>query len=130
MTEQISGFQKPDIIISETDYDRLAELADAAGARLPAVAGALLAELDRADIRPAGQVPPRVVRMGGTVEYVSGGETWRVTLVWPQDADIAKGKVSVLTPVGAALIGLGEGQTMTWTGRDGRAHALKVLKVG
>jgi regulator of nucleoside diphosphate kinase len=52
-----------------------------------------------------------------------------VTLVFPAEADIAEGKISVLTPVGAALIGLTEGQSIMWTTRDGRDQELTILSV-
>jgi regulator of nucleoside diphosphate kinase len=52
-----------------------------------------------------------------------------VTLVLPGGADIAEGKVSVLTPIGAALIGLSTGQSIDWTARDGRTHRLTVEHV-
>jgi hypothetical protein len=45
------------------------------------------------------------------------------------DADISEGKISVLTPVGTALIGLRKGQSIAWSARDGKRHALTVLDV-
>jgi regulator of nucleoside diphosphate kinase len=68
--------------------------------------------------------------MGSTVEFrPDGGQPRRVTLVFPGDADISEGKISILTPVGTALIGLAPGQSIAWTARDGRRHRLTVLKV-
>ncbi len=52
-----------------------------------------------------------------------------MTLVFPGEADIAAGKISVLTPIGAALIGLSPGQMMMLKGVDGRPHKLKVISV-
>lgn len=52
-----------------------------------------------------------------------------MTLVFPQDADISAGKISVLTPIGTALLGLSAGQTMDWTARDDKQHKLTVLAV-
>jgi len=52
-----------------------------------------------------------------------------VQLVYPADADIDAGKVSILTPVGAGLIGLRAGQAIAWPDRDGRARTLRVLGV-
>jgi regulator of nucleoside diphosphate kinase len=57
------------------------------------------------------------------------GEDRTVTLVFPGRADIAEGKVSVLTPIGVALIGLAVGQSIDWTARDGRTHRLTVRDV-
>ena len=71
-----------------------------------------------------------VVRMGSTLRFTSDlGEDRRVTLVFPGEADIAQGKVSMLTPIGAALIGLSAGQSIDWTARDGRVHRLTVETV-
>ena len=120
----------PKIIVSEADYNRLTDLAMAVQDRMPEVADELLAEMDRAEITAADRVPDNVVRMGSTVTYrPDNGPERTVTLVYPADADIAAGKVSVLTPVGTALIGLDVGQSITWEGRDGHKHVLTVLSV-
>ncbi|EYD76666.1 Regulator of nucleoside diphosphate kinase [Rubellimicrobium mesophilum DSM 19309] len=94
-------------------------------------ANELLTELVRAEVLPEDQVPSGLVRMGSTLSFrTEAGQVRRVTLVFPQDADIAQGKVSVLTPIGAALVGLSVGQSIPWTGRDGRVHRLTVESVG
>jgi regulator of nucleoside diphosphate kinase len=68
--------------------------------------------------------------MGSTVTFKPDtGEAKTVTLVFPGDADIAQGKISILTPIGTALIGLATGQAIMWTARDGRTHELEVLEV-
>jgi regulator of nucleoside diphosphate kinase len=68
--------------------------------------------------------------MGSTLRFTSDlGEDRRVTLVFPGEADIAEGKVSILTPIGVALIGLSVGQSIDWTARDGQVHRLKVEAV-
>jgi regulator of nucleoside diphosphate kinase len=61
--------------------------------------------------------------------YHATGEKRTVQIVYPQDADISKDRVSVLTPFGATLIGLSVGQSMTWRGRDGKARSLTILGV-
>ncbi len=84
----------------------------------------------RASIADAATMPANIVTMGAVVEYRSGaGEHRRVELVFPVEADIAKNKVSILTPIGAALIGLSAGQSIGWTARDGRAQQLTVIRV-
>lgn len=121
---------KPPIVVSEADYERLANLAATILDRLPELAGELQAELDRAAVVAAGAVPAGVVRMGSTVAFRSeGGRERTVTLVYPGEADIAAGRVSVLTPVGTALLGLSAGQSIRWTTRDGREQELTVLAV-
>ena len=119
----------PDIVVGDSDYARLISLANAALESVPETAEELLSELDRARIVADESVPRDVVRMGSIVEFRTGAERKRVTLVFPPDADIAAGKVSVLTPVGAALIGLAKGESITWTARDGTSHELTILKV-
>ena len=119
---------RPRIVVSDADYARLNGLAVAVSSRNPDIADELLSELDRAEI--VDTVPPSVVSMDSTVEYRVGDEPVRsVTLVVPGEADIEKGKVSILTPIGTALIGLAEGQSIAWTARDGREHELTVLRV-
>lgn len=124
-----SGHRLPDIIVGDSDHARLTSLANAALDTVPETAEELLSELDRARIVADESVPGDVVRMGSVVEFRTGAERKRVTLVFPPDADIAAGKVSVLTPVGAALIGLAKGESITWTARDGTSHELTILSV-
>jgi regulator of nucleoside diphosphate kinase len=119
----------PAVIVGDSDHARLTNLATAALDRLPQAAEELLTELDRARVVADDAVPDNVVRMGSTVEFRTEADQKRVTLVFPVDADIAAGKVSVLTPVGAALIGLTKGESMTWSARDGRSHELTILDV-
>lgn len=116
---------RPPIQVSETDADRLFLLID----RAPADRSGLRQELERAQVRAC--VPATVVAMNSTVEFLDDahGETRTVQLVYPGEADIAANKVSVLSPVGAGLLGLKAGQSIQWPDRDGRLRALRVLKV-
>jgi regulator of nucleoside diphosphate kinase len=119
----------PDIVVGGTDHARLTNLANAALDTVPDTAEELLSELERARVVADEAVPQDVVRMGSVVEFESEGDRKRVTLVFPSEADIAAGKVSVLTPVGAALIGLSKGQSIAWAARDGTSHALTIRAV-
>lgn len=122
--------RKPKIVLSEFDYDRLTGLAEAIEDRQPEMAEELQDEIDRANVIPNGTVPANIVQMGSTVEYQSDtGETKTVTLVFPGDADIASGRISILTPIGIALIGLSPNQSMSWTARDGKEHKLTITSV-
>lgn len=130
MEKQSHNAQRlPEIVVGGTDHARLTNLANAALDTVPNTAEELLSELDRAQVVADEAVPRDVVRMGSVVEFESEGDRKRVTLVFPPEADIAAGKVSVLTPVGAALIGLARGQSIAWTARDGSSHALIVRSV-
>ncbi|HEY1385645.1 MAG TPA: nucleoside diphosphate kinase regulator [Dongiaceae bacterium] len=119
----------PEIILGDSEHARLTSLATAALDKLPQAAEELLTELDRATVVTDEAVPDHVIRMGSTVEFRADGDRKRVTLVFPVEADIAAGKVSVLTPVGASLIGLSQGESMSWSARDGTRHELTVLAV-
>ena len=119
----------PDIVVSHRDHDRLAALADAALDTLPDLAETLLSELNRATLVADAHAPATIVRMGSDVEYETPDGRRRVRLVYPEDADIASGRVSVLTPIGTALLGLSSGQSIRWKKRDGRIESLTVLSV-
>lgn len=122
--------RKPAITTTRSDHDRLSRLAESYEGRNPEVAEELLSELDRARIIEDSRIAANVVRMGSTLRFTSDlGEDRRVTLVFPGEADIAEGKISVLTPIGVALIGLSQGQSIDWTARDGRVHRLTVETV-
>jgi regulator of nucleoside diphosphate kinase len=118
------------IVVSSADYERLTDLANASMERLPDVAQELLDELERAQIVDDSQVPADVVRMGSTVTFKSDdGHTRTLKLVYPADESLDQHRISIMTPVGAALIGLGAGQSISWAARDGKPHRLTVTKV-
>ena len=135
MTEQrktttISGEIKPRITLTENDFERLSLLARAAEARMPDLISVLTEELERAHVVSDGR-PSQTVCMGSAVEFRddSTGKVQTVTLVYPGDADILQRKISVLTPVGTALIGLSAGDSITWEARNGDLRQLTVLQV-
>lgn len=120
----------PDLIIAKSEHRRLTVLAIGGTGHSAEVADSLLYELDRAEVLPDFLVPPDAVRMGSRVRYrANAGAERQVELVYPADADIDLGRISVMTPVGAALIGLRRGQSITWMTRDGRKEVLTVLAV-
>lgn len=120
----------PPITLSRPDCDRLDRLASAAAAS-PA-ADYLAREIARATVVPPGTALPDVVSMGSDVAFrdETTGQTRAVTLVYPDEADLARGKLSVLTPVGAALIGLSVGQSIEFETPDGGGRSLTVLRAG
>jgi regulator of nucleoside diphosphate kinase len=119
----------PRIVVSESDHSRLTGLAEAALDRLPDAAGSLLAGMDRAVVAPPGKVPANVVRMGSQVTLEGHEGPHRIVLVYPGEADIASGRISVLTPMGAALIGAKVGQSISWATRDGRRLSARIAAV-
>lgn len=122
--------QKPAIVISSADYDRLFDLAEGAVREAPSVATFLMKELERATIAHRPPAEP-AVRMGSHVYYrdAQSEAVRRVRLVYPEDCDSQRGHISVLTPVGAALIGLSTGQTIEWQDQRGRPRVLTVLAI-
>jgi regulator of nucleoside diphosphate kinase len=119
---------KPDIYVNQDDHEELIDLALRALGRVSGAA-LLLQEMERATV--AETSPPNAVAMNSNVDFEYSGRRYRdFKVVYPQCADITDGRISVLTPVGAALIGLTEGATMTWVGLDRDVHSLTVLKVG
>lgn len=130
MTKESGKLRKPKIAIGRSDYERLLNLATAADDRLAAVADELMTELDRATIVADERVGDNVVRMGSQARYsTESGDARTVTLVYPGNADISEGRISVLTPIGVALIGLSVGSSINWRARDGRLHQMTVLSV-
>lgn len=130
MTNTIHNDLRPDIVLGTADHRQLNILAMAGLTHTPDQSDDLLYELERARVVDDAKVPDDIVRMGSTVRYrTDTGQEPQVTLVYPVDADIAQGRISVLTPVGTALIGLRVGQSITWRDRAHKRHVLTVLAV-
>ncbi|WEJ99985.1 MAG: nucleoside diphosphate kinase regulator [Candidatus Sphingomonas phytovorans] len=123
--------ERPPIHVIDSEYDAIAALALQARHRQPEVAGLLLAELDRAEVHTARELPARIVSMHSVVTFLDRGSdaSRTVELVYPQEADIDAGKVSILTPVGAGLIGLAQGDSILWPDRDGHERWLEIVDV-
>lgn len=121
---------RPPIVISDAERQQLYKLAQSALNRLPHIADELMTELDRAEISPARAMPVNTVRMNSYVRFhTDKGTEHVVQLVYPENADIVHDRLSILSILGTALIGLSEGQTMTWRDRDGRDRTLTVTQV-
>lgn len=115
------------ILVSAADHDRLSSLARAFLERTPDMADDLLAEMDRARVASEAAMPADVVRMGSTVTLQDPeGSTQTVTLVYPAKADIAEKRISVLTPLGTALIGARVGRTVSWRSRGSRVLSARI----
>lgn len=128
---EVTSHLTPPITLSAEDYARLSVLARAATSRMPEIAEGLAQELDRAHVLAQGRHPENIVCMGCHVEFRDDttDKIRKVTLVYPEEADISQGKISVLTPVGTALIGLRAGHSITWETRTGESRRLTVLRV-
>lgn len=116
------------ITVKDSDYQKLAGLIDSANT--PATA-ALDKELSRADIVADDQLPADTVAMGSTATFedLDSGKHSTVTLVYPGQADVDRMRISILSPVGSALIGLRIGGTIDWPLPGGKQRRLKVIAV-
>lgn len=118
---------RPPILVAEDEHQRLVDLALAAMDRTPGAAD-LFVELSRANTVKA--LPSGVIGVDSVVTFDYDGACYRdFALVDPHRADFAEGRISIITTVGAMLLGLAEGQSIAWTGENGRSHALTVIKV-
>ena len=119
MSKTRKAASRPPIDMLDSEAEQLAGLALSVARRFPAVSALLLRETERARLHSAAAISPDTVTMGATVEFLddSNGAQRTVTLVYPAEADIAQGRISILTPVGAALIGLRTGQSILWPDR-------------
>src|ERR1041384_2330133 len=114
--------RSPRTVVPEDDYSRLRRLA-----RHPQ----LPAEVRSARVVDSTSIPPDIVTMNSRVVFVDEmtDERREVTIVLPQESDATVGRVSVLAPVGTALLGLAAGQSIVWPFPDGTSHTLRVLRV-
>lgn len=121
---------RPPIAIEERHYARLSALAS--NAHEPTGVGEYLREeLERARIVSATDWNPAIASLGSKVEFRDGhtGRVQEIVLVYPSESDIARGRVSVLTRIGTALIGLSANQTISFRNRFGDRRELTVLRV-
>jgi regulator of nucleoside diphosphate kinase len=118
-------------VIDATLLERLETLAGAAIARLPDAAYPLVNKLTSARLLAPASLPPDVITIGSKVLYHDhhAARDLRMTLSWPEQADLSRGSVSVLTPLGAALLGLSAGDRFQWKTRAGDRRSLTVLQV-
>jgi len=118
---------RPSLYLTQDDLERLSDLLDAQGGRFAKLEG----ELARAIIVRRGEIPRDVVTMNSRVvfENETTGERREVTLVYPREADIDAGRISILVPVGTALLGLRVGQSIDWELPSGEKHRYRVIDV-
>mgnify|MGYP001256812297 CR=1 FL=1 len=119
---------KPNILLSERDAERLERLLDT----LPEAAfpgkAELMAELERAEVVPSEAIPPEVVTMNSTVRFTvsSSNDVFSLTLVYPKDVDDSGTTISILAPVGSALLGLSKGNEIEWSKPGGGTMKVRI----
>ena len=123
--------KRPEITVSTADLDRLEGLLGELRAGAPEIADGLRSELDRARIVEPDEVPKDVVTMNSTVRFVDeeSGKEFERTLCYPGEATGGADKVSILAPLGSALLGLSVGQRIDWPVPGGRTARIRILEV-
>ncbi|WP_114192533.1 nucleoside diphosphate kinase regulator [Edaphovirga cremea] len=122
---------KPTLIINELDAERLDVLLEQPAFAGSEIAEALNKELDRAEILPPQQIPANVVTMNSKVRFrdlVTNEEHTR-TLVYPASLKDSKEQLSVMAPLGAALLGMNVGAEITWELPSGDETRIEVLEL-
>lgn len=122
---------RPNIILSETDAERLERLLDSLPDSAFPGKAELVRELDRADVVDAQHIPPNVVTMNSTVRFkvASSSEEFCLTLVYPKDVEESGGTISILAPVGSALLGLSEGDEIEWPKPGGGRLQVRIEEI-
>ncbi len=130
-TGKKSRVRAPKLVINEDELAHIEALAEGAYQRNPVLADRLLDEVGRARIVKAAKMPTDVVSIGSSVVYrdETTGQEKTVTLVYPENADISRDRVSIMTPIGVSLLGLSEGAAFYWDTRDDQRRMLTVISV-
>ena len=119
------------IVLTSLDFDRLEALLDSLPANAFPGKATLETELRRAEIVAPEKIPPNVVTMNSTVRFTiaDSGEDFRLTLVYPKDVGGEADRISVLAPVGSALLGLSIGDELEWPRPGGGMSTVRVIDV-
>ena len=125
------GEARPPIHLLASESDLVADLALSAEHRHPVVAAMLLEEIERAELHQPDEMPESHVRLNSLVTFMDERtrQVRDVQLVLPVSADIAAGRISILTPIGAALYGLANGACISWPDLDGNERLIRIMRV-
>jgi regulator of nucleoside diphosphate kinase len=126
-----AGAERPSLHLLAAESDMVASLALQVEHRNPVIAAMLLQEIERAELHSPDTLPGDSVTIGSEVEFIDEGTSQirTVELVMPALANIAMGRISILTPMGAALYGLTAGQSIDWPDLEGHERRIRILKV-
>lgn len=122
---------RPALTLSSRDVDRIEMLLEDPALAAGTGVAALRAEIERANVVEPNEIPADVVTMNSVARCRNDatGEDMALTLVYPRDADVSSGKVSVLAPVGTALLGLKVGESIDWRVPSGALLRLRVVGI-
>lgn len=131
MASQRSHQERPAIHLLASEADQVAGLALRVEHQQPHIAAMLLAEIERAELHEPQTMPPGNIRLNSRVAFVDerSSELREVQLVLPAEANIAEGRISILTPMGAALYGLESGQSIQWPDLNGNLRPIRIVRV-
>ncbi|MCW8935554.1 MAG: nucleoside diphosphate kinase regulator [Gammaproteobacteria bacterium] len=122
--------KRPKIILTSYDLDRLDALLESLPGKTFPGRDELRAELDRADIVESNEVPADVVTMNSKVRFaLESGEEFCLTLVYPKDMNGNAENISILAPVGSALLGLSTGEHIEWAKPGGGTMMVRIVEV-
>jgi regulator of nucleoside diphosphate kinase len=126
-----SGAERPQIHLLASESDVVADLALKTEHRHPVVAAMLLEEIERAELHGEDTMPPGHVMLNSRVAFVDEktSQLREVQLVMPAEANIAEGRISILTPMGAALYGLASGACIDWPDISGNERRIRIVRV-
>lgn len=127
----MSRLKRPPIHLLAEESDRVADLALNVEHNQPIVAAMLLEEIERAELHDEADMPSGHVMLNSDVTFVDErtSHARTVRLVLPGEANIAEGRISILTPMGAALFGVAAGDSIDWPDRDGNLRPIRILRV-
>ena len=123
--------KRPVLILSSLDLQRIERLLESQPAEARAAHAALMEELERATVVEPGAVPPTVVTMNSTVRFRTepDGKEFERTLVYPTGVDGSAEKVSVLAPIGSAMLGLSIGESIEWPAPRGGTMTVRIMEI-
>ena len=126
-----AGAARPPLHLLAAESDMVATLALQVEHRQPVVAAMLLEEIERAELHEPGTLPETAVTLGSEVDFIDErtSQLRTVELVLPAMANIAEGRISILTPMGTALYGLTAGQSIDWPDLDGHSRRIRIVRV-
>ena len=122
---------RPPLHLLAAESDMVATLALQTEHRQPVVAAMLLEEIERAELHEPETLPDSAVTIGSEADFIDerSRQVRTIELVLPAMANIAEGRISILTPMGAALYGLTAGQSIDWPDLDGNDRRITILRV-
>ena len=131
MTSVSTGEGRPPIHVLASESDLIAGLALRAEHHNPVVAAMLLEEIERAELHAPETMPDGHVMLNSLVTFVDEKtkQLREVRLVLPAEANIAEGRISIMTPMGAALYGLAAGDSIDWPDRNGNSRPIRIVRV-